>query len=280
MEEKTSYKIINPITDVILRMTKIFTELGFSIVEGPELELEKYNFDMLNVPKDHPARDMQDTFWLKPFSFKEKGSPEQDALGLKGASKEGSPLLMRTQTSAIQARFMEKNKPPFKIVCPGKTYRKEATDAGHELMFQQIEGLYVDKEVSLATLKTVLNKFFDKFFEKNVDVRFRSSYFPFVEPGAEIDISCFKCDGGKNLPKEGNCPVCKGSGWVEVMGAGVVHPKVLDDAGIDSKEWKGFAFGGGIERMAMLKYGIDDIRLFYSGDLRLINQFRTKNNEL
>jgi len=262
MEEKQSGKVINPITDVILRMAKIFTELGFSIVEGPELETEKYNFDLLNVPKDHPARDMQDTFWVKTKL---------------NNSADNSPFLMRTQTSAIQARFMEKNKPPFKIVCPGKTYRKEATDAGHELMFQQIEGLYVDKEVSLATLKTVLNKFFDRFFEKDVDVRFRSSYFPFVEPGAEIDISCFKCDGRKNPPKEGNCPVCKGSGWVEVMGAGIVHPKVLSDAGIDPNEWKGFAFGMGIERMAMLKYGIDDIRLFYSGDLRLVNQFRTKN---
>ncbi|MFH1454717.1 MAG: phenylalanine--tRNA ligase subunit alpha [bacterium] len=253
MQEQEKNPIhVHPITRVINDINKIFFEMGFTLIDGPELETEYYNFDALNVPKDHPARDMQDTFWVK--SNKDFPGVEQK--------------LMRTHTSPMQIHFMKNNKPPFRIICPGKTYRKEATDATHEAQFQQFEGLYVDKNVSLATLKSVLNIFFDKFFEKNVDIRFRPSYFPFVEPGAEIDISCFKCNGG-----ESGCSVCKGTGWVEVMGAGMVHPKVLDGAVIDSNEWKGFAFGGGIERLAMLKYGIDDIRLFNSGDLRLVNQF-------
>ena len=243
---------VHPITRVINDINKIFFEMGFNLVDGPELETEYYNFDALNVPKDHPARDMQDTFWIKP---------NKDFPGVESR-------LMRAQTSTMQIHFMEENKPPLRIVCPGKTYRKEASDATHDIQFQQFEGLYVDKKVSLATLKSVLNDFFDKFFEKDVDVRFRPSYFPFVEPGAEIDISCFKCKGG-----ETGCSICKGTGWVEVMGAGLVHPNVLKNVGINPDEWKGFAFGGGIERLAMLKYGIDDIRLFYSGDLMLVNQF-------
>ncbi|MCX6717220.1 MAG: phenylalanine--tRNA ligase subunit alpha, partial [Candidatus Taylorbacteria bacterium] len=180
--------------------------------------------------------------------------------------------------------FMEENKPPLRIICPGKVFRNEATDARHEAQFNQFEGLYVDKDVSLATLKTILNKFFDKFFEKNVDIRFRPSYFPFVEPGVEIDVSCFKCNRDADIADktrinaddkkvDKKCSVCGGGGWLEVMGAGVVHPKVLNGVGINPNEWKGFAFGGGVDRLAMLKYGIDDIRLFYSGDLRLVNQF-------
>ena len=254
---------IHPITRVINDINKIFFEMGFVLIDGNELETEHYNFDALNVPKDHPARDMQDTFWIKP---------NKNIYGVEGR-------LLRTHTSPMQVHFMEEihekssdlvasKKLPFRIICPGKVYRKEATDATHEIQFQQFEGLYVDKTVSLATLKSVLNVFFDKFFEKDIDVRFRPSYFPFVEPGAEIDISCFKCSGG-----EADCPVCKGTGWVEVMGAGVVHPKVLKNVGINPDEWKGFAFGGSVERLAMMKYGIDDIRLFYSGDLRLVNQF-------
>jgi phenylalanyl-tRNA synthetase alpha chain len=244
MEKETKIGHVHIITQVINRINTILFEMGFSHVDGPEIEDDYHNFDALNVPKDHPARDMQDTFWLK------------------------SGLLMRTHTSPVQIRYMEKNnKPPFQIVSTGKTFRKEATDATHEMQFQQFEGLFVDKNVSLATLKSVLNAFFDKFFEKNIDVRFRPSFFPFVEPGAEVDISCFKCKG------EVGCPVCKGTGWIEVMGAGLVHPAVLDRMGIDSKTWSGFAFGGSVERLAMLKYGITDIRLFYSGDLRLVNQF-------
>ncbi|MFA6797271.1 MAG: phenylalanine--tRNA ligase subunit alpha [Candidatus Paceibacterota bacterium] len=243
---------VHPITRVIDDINRIFFKMGFTLVDGPELETEYYNFDALNVPKDHPARDMQDTFWVKP---------SKDFPGVERR-------LMRTQTSAMQIHYMEENKnPPIKILCPGKTYRKEATDATHETQFQQFEGLYIDKEVSLATLKTVINKMFDEFFEKDIEVRFRPSYFPFVEPGAEIDISCFKCKG------EVGCPVCKGTGWVEVMGSGVVHPRVLNNMGINPNEWKGFAFGCSVERLAMMKYGVDDIRLFYSGDLRLVNQF-------
>ncbi|MDD4803828.1 MAG: phenylalanine--tRNA ligase subunit alpha [Candidatus Pacebacteria bacterium] len=241
---------VHPITRVIEDINRIFFELGFTLTDGPELETEFYNFDALNVSKDHPARDMQDTFWIKG----DKNSP--------GVSNK----LLRTQTSAMQVHYMQENKPPFKIISPGKVFRNEATDARHEMLFHQFEGLLVDKEASLASLKTYLNAFFDKFFEKNVDIRFRPSYFPFVEPGVEIDVSCFKC-------KSKGCSFCGGSGWIEVMGAGVVHPKVLNNLGVNPNEWKGFAFGGGVDRLAMLKYEIDDIRLFYSGDLRLVNQF-------
>jgi len=252
MESNKKPVHVHPITRVIDDINRIFFEMGFTLTDGPELETEHYNFDALNVPKDHPARDMQDTFWIKP---------NKNDAGVKR-------LLMRTHTSPMQVHFMEKNKPPFKIICPGRVFRQEATDATHETQFYQFEGLCVDKDISLATLKTVLNKFFAKFFEKDTNIRFRPSFFPFVEPGAEIDISCFKCNGG-----EVGCPVCKGTGWVEVMGAGVVHPKVLNGVGINPKEWRGFAFGGSVERLAMMKYGVDDIRLFYSGDLRLVNQF-------
>jgi len=252
MENKDSKGHIHPISLVIDDIVRIFSKIGFTFVDGPELETEYYNFDALNVPKDHPSRDMQDTFWIKPG---------KDFPGVERK-------LLRTQTSAMQIHYMEENKnPPIKIICPGKTYRNEATDATHEMQFQQFEGLLVDKDVSLATLKSVVNKFFDEFFQKDIDVRFRPSYFPFVEPGAEIDISCFKCKG------VAGCPVCKGTGWIEVMGSGIVHPKVLNSMGINPNNWKGLAFGGSVERLAMLKYGVDDIRLFYSGDLRLVNQF-------
>jgi phenylalanyl-tRNA synthetase alpha chain len=264
---------INPITRVIDDINRIFFEMGFTLTDGPELETEYYNFDALNVPKDHPARDMQDTFWLKNFSLGKKILSQQtNAEGEKSATSprefgDKTSFLMRTHTSPMQIHFMEENKPPFRIICPGRTYRNEATDARHEAQFTQFEGLYVDKDVSLATLKTILNRFFEKFLESKVEIRFRPSYFPFVEPGVEIDVSCFKCKG------EGKCSLCGGGGWLEVMGAGVVHPKVLNGVGINPNEWKGFAFGGGVDRLAMLKYGIDDIRLFYSGDLRLVNQF-------
>lgn len=252
MEDQNKKTIhVHPITRVIDDINRIFFEMGFTLISGPELETEHYNFDALNVPKDHPARDMQDTFWVKP---------SKDDAGVERK-------LMRTHTSPMQVHFMEENKPPFRIICPGRTFRNEATDARHEAQFNQFEGLYVDKDVSLVTLKTVLNKFFEKFLENKVEIRFRPSYFPFVEPGVEIDVSCFKCKGS------GDCKLCGGGGWLEVMGAGVVHPTVLNGVGINPNEWKGFAFGGGVDRLAMLKYGIDDIRLFYSGDLRLVNQF-------
>ncbi len=250
MESKQEKGHIHPLTQFIDRANAIFYEMGFTLVDGPELETEHYNFDALNVPKDHPARDMQDTFWLKQ-------SPDDE-----------EKKLMRTQTSAVQIRYMEKNKPPFKMICFGKVFRNEATDATHEMVFHQLEGLFIDKNVTMTDLKSTLNIFFDKFFERNVEVRFRPSFFPFVEPGLEADISCFKCGGNNN-----NCSVCKGTGWVEVIGAGMVHPTVLKGVGVDPKDWQGFAFGFGVDRIIMLKYGIDDIRLLYNGDLRFVNQF-------
>jgi phenylalanyl-tRNA synthetase alpha chain len=235
---------LHPITIVINELLDACTRLGFEITQGPEIETEYFNFDALNVPKNHPARDMQDTFWLD--------------------GKEG--MLLRTQTSAVQARYLKEHKPPVRIVVPGKVFRYEATDATHETQFFQLEGLAIDKNITLAHLKETLNSLFKILFGEQVEVRFRPSFFPFVEPGVEVDISCFVC-GRKG------CSLCKYSGWIEVMGAGMVHPNVLSEAGIHPRDWRGFAFGFGIDRMAMLKYGIDDIRLLYSGDLRVVNQF-------
>ena len=250
MSDKIEKGHLHPMTQFINRANAIFYEMGYTLVDGPELETEHYNFDMLNVPKDHPARDMQDTFWLKQSEDEEERK------------------LMRTQTSAVQIRYMEGKKPPFKMICFGKVFRNEATDATHEMVFHQLEGLFIDKGVSMSDLKSTLNTFFDKFFERDIEVRFRPSFFPFVEPGLEFDISCFKCNKG-----EKGCPICKGTGWVEVGGAGMVHPNVLRSVNVDSEKWQGFAFGMGVDRIIMLKYGIDDIRLLYSGDLRLVNQF-------
>jgi phenylalanyl-tRNA synthetase alpha chain len=255
MESKQEKGHLHPMTQFIAKANAIFYEMGFSLVDGPELETEYYNFDSLNVPKDHPARDMQDTFWVK-----QKASEEEKKL-------------LRTQTSAVQTRYMKGKQPPFKMICFGKVFRNEATDATHEMVFHQLEGLMVGKNVTMTDLKSTLNTFFDKLFERNVEVRFRPSFFPFVEPGLEVDISCFKCNGGKDFKDGNSCSVCKGTGWVEVAGAGMIHPNVLKEAGIDSTEWQGFAFGMGVDRIIMTKYGIDDIRLVYSGDLRLVNQF-------
>ncbi len=224
---------------MITEINAIFAELGFVFSEGPERELIKYNFDMLNVPKDHPSRDMQDTFYLGD-------EPEK---------------VLRTHTSPVQVRYMLSHEPPIRMICPGKVFRNEATDATHEAQFFQIEGLMVDKDVSLANLKGTLEYFFSRFFGGEVDVRFRPSFFPFVEPGVEVDMKV-------------DIPGNKLSGrWIEIMGAGMVHPNVLRDAGIDPDVYQGFAFGGGIDRLAVLKYGIDDIRAMYNGDLRFVNQF-------
>lgn len=236
---------IHPINHIIRQSGDIFRELGFAIATGPEVETEHYNFDALNIPAYHPARDMWDTFWLKP---------------------ENSRKLLRTHTSPVQVRYAESNKPPIRIIVPGKTFRHEATDATHEAQFFQLEGLMIEKDVSLANLKYVLEYYFEKLFGTKTSIRFRPSFFPFVEPGVEIDMSCFKC-GGKG------CSTCKTTGWIEIMGAGMVHPKVLMAMGINPREYRGFAFGGGIDRFAMLKYGVEDVRDFYKGDLRLINQF-------
>jgi len=236
---------LHPISQAILEIGEIFADMGFHVAEGPELETEFYNFDALNVPKDHPARDMQDTFWLK--------QPESRIKNQELGSKSERPVL-RTHTSGVQVREMEKGKLPLRIIVPGKVFRNEATDATHEVQFYQLEGILVDKEVSLAHLKGVLSNFFEKFLGKNVEVRFRPSFFPFTEPSVEVDVK-FK---GK---------------WLEMMGAGLVHPNVLKSAGVDGDKWQGFAFGGGLDRLVMVKYGIDDVRSLYSGDLRLVNQF-------
>jgi phenylalanyl-tRNA synthetase alpha chain len=251
MNKNESKGHLHPLTQFVNRANEIFYNMGFSLVEGPELETEHYNFDSLNVPKDHPARDMQDTFWVK----QKEGSKEKK--------------LLRTQTSAVQIRYMQNKKPPFKMICFGKVFRNEATDATHEMTFHQLEGLMIGKDVTMSDLKFTINNFFENLFEREMSVRFRPSFFPFVEPGIEVDISCFKCEG----KSDSSCPVCKGTGWVEVCGAGMVHPKVLIGAGVDPSEWRGFAFGLGVDRIIMLKYGIDDIRMIYSGDLRLVNQF-------
>ncbi|MBI4991595.1 MAG: phenylalanine--tRNA ligase subunit alpha [Candidatus Harrisonbacteria bacterium] len=240
---------LHPLTLVEKEIREIFKAMNFSVVEGPEVETEYYNFDALNVPKDHPAREMHDTFWLKQFG-----------------KTRGGRLLLRTHTSPIQIHYMETHQPPFQIVGPGRAFRYEATDASHETNFHQIEALMVGKDVTLANFKFVIQEFFKRLFKKKVQIRLRPSYFPFVEPGLEVDIQCVKCDGK-------GCNICKESGWLEVMGAGMVHPKVFEAVRYNPKEWRGFAFGLGPERIAMIKYNIPDIRLFYSGDLRFIKQF-------
>lgn len=222
-------------------MKQIFSSMNFSVVEGPEVDDEQYNFDALNIPQNHPSREMWDTFWLKQAKTKNR-------------------LLLRTHTSPVQIRYMEKHNPPFQIIAPGRVFRYEATDASHEINFYQLEGLMVGKDVSLANFKFVIEEFFKKFFKgqsagRRIEFRFRPSYFPFVEPGVEVDI---KLDKG---------------GWMEVMGAGMVHRNVFDAVKYNPNEWQGFAFGMGIDRLAMIKYKIPDIRLFYSGDLRFIKQF-------
>lgn len=267
---------IHPITLAISRISEIFSEMGFDTVDGPELENEWHNFDALNVPADHPARDMQDTFWIKDK---------------KDVNKFGKEVgyVLRTHTSNMQIRAMEKftaekKEFPLAICCPGKVFRNEATDATHEAQFHQVEMLYVGKDASLSMMIGVIEKFFSEFFGSNLVIRLRSSYFPFVEPGNEVDMQCFKCKGAGLLAPESvgatsrqakptGCNVCKATGWIEIGGAGMVHPKVLESGGVNPEEYRGFAFGCGIDRMVMLKYGVDDIRLLYNGDLRLVHQF-------
>ena len=234
----------HPLTQMIAEINSIFAEIGFVFAEGPEAETEHYNFDRLNVPKDHPSRDMQDTFWFKAKDVRE-------------------PMVLRTHTSPVQARYMEAHKDqlPIRIIAPGKVFRNEATDATHEAQFYQLEGLYVDTDVNLGHLKGTLEYFFSKFFNGKTEVRFRPSFFPFVEPGFEVDMKILEGEG-KLVGK-----------WIEVMGAGMVHPNVLRDSGLDPEKYSGFAFGIGIDRLGVMKYGIDDIRDYYTGDLRFVNQF-------
>ena len=240
---------LHPTTRTVRRICDAFVSMGFQVMEGPEVEWDHYNFEMLNIPKDHPARDMWNTLWIDRTD--ESGD---------------MPMLLRTHTSPMQARVMEATEPPVRVVVPGKCYRYEATDATHEWHFFQVEGLAVDRGITLADLKGTLFEFARRIFGEDRRVRFRCDYFPFVEPGAEMSIDCFICKG------EG-CRVCGKTGWIEIMGAGMVHPKVLEVAGYDPDIYTGFAFGMGVERIAMLQHGIEDIRLFYSNDLRFLRQF-------
>ena len=232
----------HPLSQVIEEICGIFLSFGFRVVEGPEIETEYYNFDALNIPKSHPSRDTFDTFYL-----------------------DGTHLL-RSQTSTVQIRIMEKEKPPLRIVAPGRVFRPDAVDASHSFMFHQIEGLWVDRDVRFSDLKGVLAIFATRFFGPHTKIRFRPHFFPFTEPSAEVDISCILC-GGKG------CRVCSQKGWLEVLGAGMVHPNVFRAVRVNPKKFRGFAFGMGIERLAMLKFGVDDIRLFFENDLRFLRQF-------
>lgn len=234
---------MHPLNKVIEELEDIFISMGYSIAEGPEVEVDVFNFEMLNVPKGHPARDMQDSFYIN------------------------ENVLVRTQTSPVQVRtLLEAAGKPVKIVCPGKVYRRDDDDATHSHQFMQFEGLVVDKNITMSDLKGTLSLLMKKMFGENRSIRFKPSYFPFTEPSVEVDVSCFKC-GGKG------CPMCKHTGWIEVLGAGMVHPNVLKGAGYDPEVYRGFAFGVGIERVTMLRHNIDDIRNFYTNDYRFLKQF-------
>tara|TARA_Y100000996_G_C22556809_1_gene655767 strand:+ start:4274 stop:5326 length:1053 start_codon:yes stop_codon:yes gene_type:complete len=239
----------HPTTKVVREISDAFYNMGFQIIDGPEVEQDTYNFQKLNIPVHHPARDMWNSLWI-------------DKLSDSGET----PLLLRTHTSPMQIRILEKHNPPIRVLVPGKAYRYEATDATHEWQFFQIEGLVIDENITFANLKGTLEEFAQRIFGKTRKARFRCDFFPFVEPGAEMSIDCFKCEGS-------GCRVCGESGWIEILGAGMVHPEVLKGVGYDPNKYSGFAFGMGAERIAMLKHGIDDIRNFYSNDLRFLNQF-------
>lgn len=246
----TKWGHMHPLTLSLNRVHEIFSSLGFIIADGPELEEAKFNFDLLNIPAEHPARGEGDTFMIDPLSVS----------GTDG-------LVLRTQTSPMQIRSVEAMRlhPPFSVIAPGRVFRKEKVDATHESTFYQFEGLSVSKTTSIADFKSVIATFFSTFFNADVTIRLRPSYFPFVEPGFEVDMSCPFCETG--------CKVCKYSTWIEVMGAGMVHPNVLKNMNIDPKQYQGYAFGGAIDRLAMIQYGINDIRLFWSGDIRFLKQF-------
>ncbi len=240
--EKVARGGLHPLNVVLEDIIGIFQSMGFDVVDGPEVETDYYNFQALNVPEDHPARDMQDTFYL------------------------ADQLLLRTQTSAAQARTMEERKPPIRIICPGRVYRADEVDATHSPVFHQIEGLVVDKGITMCDLKGVLEQFAHEIYGPETKVRFRPSFFPFTEPSVEVDVSCSECSGK-------GCRVCKGAGWIEILGAGMVHPRVLEMGGIDPEEYTGFAFGIGLDRLTTTRYKISDIRLLFENDLRFLRQF-------
>jgi phenylalanyl-tRNA synthetase alpha chain len=233
---------LHPVTQIQTEIEDLFSSLGFAVLDGPEVETEYYNFDALNIPAEHPARDMQDTFWLKDGN------------------------LLRTHTSPVQVRGMEKLGPPLRMIAPGRVFRNEEVDPSHEHTFYQLEGMMIDRDVSVAHLIYFMKTLLSAIFKRDVTVRLRPGYFPFVEPGFELDIQCLICGGP-------GCPVCKQSGWVELLPCGLVHPNVLRMSGIDPEQWSGFAFGLGLTRLAMMRYGIDDVRLMQSGDLRFLGQF-------
>lgn len=233
---------LHPVTQVQQDLEQLFISMGFAVLDGPEVESEYYNFDALNIPSDHPARDMQDTFWLK------------------------DGRLLRTHTSPVQVRGLETLGPPLKMIAPGRSFRNEEVDPSHEHTFYQLEGMMVDHDVSVAHLIYFMKTLLSAIFRREVTVRLRPGYFPFVEPGFELDIQCLICGGP-------GCPVCKQSGWVELLPCGLVHPAVLRNGGVDPEQWGGFAFGLGLTRLTMMRYGVDDIRLFMSGDLRFLRQF-------
>ncbi len=233
---------MHPISLVQEELEEIFISLGFNVADGPEIELDHYNFELLNIPKDHPARDMQDSFYFNPN------------------------VLLRTHTSPVQARHMTSHKPPIRIVCPGRVYRCDEVDATHSPVFHQMEGLVVDKGIKMSDLKGTLDVFAKKLYGPETKTRFRPSYFPFTEPSAEVDLTCSMCHGK-------GCRVCKGTGWIEVLGCGMVNPNVLSMCGIDPNEYSGFAFGLGLDRIACIKYGVSDLRLLYENDTRFLSQF-------
>ena len=239
----------HPLTLVRNEMAAIFKRLGFAVAEGPEIEDDWHNFGAMNLPEDHPARDMQDTFYIR--------KPEDG---------NGPTWLLRTHSSSVQARVMETQKPPIRVICPGRVYRNETISARAHCFFHQVEGLYIDENVSFADLKQTLYFFVQEMFGKDVKVRFRPSYFPFTEPSAEMDISCLICEGK-------GCNICKHTGWVEILGSGMVHPKVLENFGIDANKYTGFAFGMGVERITQLKYQVNDLRLYSQNDIRFLKQF-------
>ena len=239
---------LHPLTQTVREITTLFEHLGFEVVEGPEVETEFYNFTALNIPSDHPSRDSFATFYTKPESERE------------------SPFLLRSQTSTVQIRIMQKRKPPLRVVAPGRVYRPDQVDASHSFMFHQIEGLMVDEVTTFSELKGILHLFLRKLFGPATKIRFRPHFFPFTEPSAEVDVNCLLCRGK-------GCSVCGGKGWIELLGAGSVHPAVFEQVGYDAKRVQGFAFGLGVERIAMLCHGIPDIRLFFENDLRFLRQF-------
>lgn len=240
--KKSNIGSLHPITQIINEVEEIFLGMGYQIADGPEVEKAIYNFDKLNTPPDHPARDLQDTFYIN------------------------KDVVLRSQTSPVQARVMETQNPPIKIICPGAVYRSDSVDATHSPVFHQIEGLVIDKNISMSDLKGTLEIFAKKCLGENTKIRFRPHHFPFTEPSAEADVSCFVC-GGKG------CRVCKGEGWIELLGCGMVHPNVLTNCGINPDEYSGFAFGFGVERIAMAKFGIEDMRLLFENDVRFLKQF-------